>query len=80
MRVRSLAALHSHDNHGRDGLRTGLAEVSPEVWRRADRPPSDVDVVSVHDDLSVMVLVQLADRQAPTPGVWGRLADLARLA
>ena len=59
--VASAAALHNHDHQEGDGLHTGLAEVSDDLWARAGAGPHEVDVVSVYDDYPVMVLIQLAD-------------------
>jgi acetyl-CoA acetyltransferase len=59
--VRAFRALHNPDGQEGDGLRTGLAEVSEDLWSEAGLGPADVDVVSVYDDYPVMVLVQLAD-------------------
>jgi acetyl-CoA acetyltransferase len=61
VRVRALRALHNPDGQEGDGLTTGLAEISDDLWAEAELGPGDVDVVSVYDDYPAMVLVQLAD-------------------
>lgn len=61
VRVRALAALHNPDNQAGDGLKTGLAEISPGLWQSAGRGPAEMDVISVYDDFPVMVLVQMVD-------------------
>lgn len=61
VRVRALAACHNSGDQQGDGLVTGLRAVAPELWRAADVCPEDVDVVSVYDDYTAMVLVQLED-------------------
>ena len=60
-RVRALRALHNPDGQEGDGLRTGLAEIAPELWHDAALDPAEVDLASVYDDYPAMVLVQLAD-------------------
>lgn len=61
VRVLALMAAHNADGHIGDGLRTGLETFSAHLWAEAGLERSDVDVVSVYDDYSVMVLAQLTD-------------------
>jgi acetyl-CoA acetyltransferase len=57
--VRGLRGLHNPDGQEGDGLRTGLADVAPELWGEAGFGPGDVDAAYVYDDYPAMVLVQL---------------------
>ena len=59
--VRAIVASYNPDNQESDGLRTGLADVAPALWRAAGREPEDIDLASVYDDYPVMVLVLLND-------------------
>ncbi|HSK15502.1 MAG TPA: thiolase family protein [Gaiellaceae bacterium] len=61
VRVRALAALHNADHQDGDGLTTGLRELRDGLWAEASAGPDEVDVVSVYDDYTAMVLVQLED-------------------
>jgi acetyl-CoA acetyltransferase len=59
--VRALAARHNPDHQEGDGLKTGLADVMPELASAAGWEPREADVVSLYDDYTVMVLIQLAE-------------------
>jgi acetyl-CoA acetyltransferase len=59
--VPALETLANRNHQEGDGLETGLAELGPRLWQRAGRGPEDMDLVSVYDDYTVMVLIQLAD-------------------
>lgn len=59
--IRALRMLHNHDGQEGDGLRTGIAELSADLWRDAGAGPDDMDLVSVYDDYPAMALAQLAD-------------------
>jgi len=59
--VRAMASAINADGQRGDGLRTGLAELSPELWARADLGPDDINLACVYDDYTAMVLIQLAD-------------------
>jgi acetyl-CoA acetyltransferase len=61
VRITALAASHNRDDQEGDGLTTGLADLAADLWSTAAVRPTDVDVVSVYDDYTTMVLVQLAD-------------------
>jgi acetyl-CoA acetyltransferase len=61
VRIRALRASHNSDGQEGDGLRTGLANIAPELWSAANVGPGDIDLACVYDDYPVMVLVQLAD-------------------
>jgi acetyl-CoA acetyltransferase len=61
VRIRALRALHNADHQEGDGLTTGLRELADGLWREAGCENGDVDVVSVYDDYTTMVLVQLED-------------------
>ncbi|MHB8470052.1 MAG: thiolase family protein [Gaiellaceae bacterium] len=70
--VRALRALHNPDMQEGNGLRTGLSEVSAELWDAAGFGPDDVDAAYVYDDYPAMTLVQL-DELGLIPG-----GDVAR--
>jgi acetyl-CoA acetyltransferase len=57
--VRAIRALHNADAQDGDGLRTGLAEVGPELWEAAGLAPDEIDAAYVYDDYPAMALVQL---------------------
>ena len=59
--VRAVAMSVNPDDQQGDGLRTGLADVADELWRRAGAGPGEIDVAMVYDDYPAVVLVQLAD-------------------
>jgi acetyl-CoA acetyltransferase len=59
--IRALALSVNPDDQQGDGLRTGLADVSDQLWRDAGAGPDDMDVTMVYDDYPAMALVQLAD-------------------
>jgi acetyl-CoA acetyltransferase len=61
VRVRAIGALHNPDGQEGDGLHTGLAEISSELWAAAGAGPEDMDLAWVYDDYPAMVLVQLDD-------------------
>jgi acetyl-CoA acetyltransferase len=73
VRIRALAALHNADNQDGDGLRTGLRDLGDGLWADASAGPNDMDVVSVYDDYTAMVLVQLEDLGFVPDGDVGRL-------
>lgn len=73
IRIRALAACHNADNQDRDGLATGLRILRDRLWAEASVEPDDVDVVSVYDDYTAMVLVQLEDLGFVPDGDVGRL-------
>ncbi|HUP33628.1 MAG TPA: thiolase family protein [Gaiellaceae bacterium] len=73
VRIRALAALHNADHQDGDGLATGLRELKDGLWAAASAAPDDMDVVSVYDDYTAMVLVQLEDLGFAPDG------DIARL-
>ncbi|HET6864559.1 MAG TPA: thiolase family protein [Solirubrobacteraceae bacterium] len=59
--IRALALSVNPDDQQGDGLRTGLADVSDQLWREAGTGPDEIDVTMVYDDYPAMALVQLAD-------------------
>jgi len=59
--VRAQATSFNTDDQQGDGLTTGLRDIADELWSRVEARPEDVDVISVYDDYTTMVLVQLAD-------------------
>jgi acetyl-CoA acetyltransferase len=59
--VRGVVAHHNPDHQEGDGLITGLPDVARELKERTGRDPATCDIVSVYDDYSVMVLIQLVD-------------------
>ena len=59
--VRALRAMHNPDGQEGDGLRTGLADVSADLWQAAGAGPDDLDLAWIYDDYPAMVYVQLAD-------------------
>src|ERR1700733_12024231 len=59
--VRAIVASYNPDNQESDGLRTGLADAAPALWRAAGCEPKDIDLASVYDDYPVMVLILLND-------------------
>lgn len=61
VRVRALRAFHNHDGQEGDGLRTGIADLAPDLWRDAGVGPDEMDVISVYDDYPAMAVAQLAD-------------------
>jgi acetyl-CoA acetyltransferase len=61
VRVRALRAMHNHDGHEGDGLRTGIADFAGDLWSDAGVAPGEMDVVSVYDDYPAVALAQLAD-------------------
>ncbi|WP_347955402.1 thiolase family protein [Gordonia aichiensis] len=75
VRVSAIGGSVNWDRHEGDGLRTGLADIAPELWNRAGLDPSDADVISVYDDYPVMVLIQLADLGFAPSGNVHELAD-----
>jgi len=73
VRIRGLAACHNVDNQDGDGLRTGLRGLRDQLWADASAGPNDMDVVSIYDDYTAMVLVQLEDLGFVPDGDLGRL-------
>lgn len=73
VRIRALAVAHNADNQDGDGLETGLRGLRDGLWSEASARPDDVDVVSVYDDYTAMVLVQLEDLGFAPDGDVGRL-------
>lgn len=61
VKVRGLRTLYNYDGQKGDGLRTGLSEIAPDVWRDAGVGPEDVDLISVYDDYPAMAIAQLDD-------------------
>jgi acetyl-CoA acetyltransferase len=61
VRIRALRCLYNPDHQQGDGLSTGLAALSADLWRDAAAGPEDVDLAAVYDDYPAMVLAQLAD-------------------
>jgi len=61
VRIRAIRALHNPDGQEGDGLHTGLAEISTELWAGAGAGPEDMDLAWVYDDYPAMVVVQLDD-------------------
>jgi acetyl-CoA acetyltransferase len=59
--ITAIGVNHNVDAQEGDGLRTGLADISENLWRAAGKRPEQMDLVSVYDDFPVMVFVQLAD-------------------
>ncbi|TCP55048.1 acetyl-CoA acetyltransferase [Tamaricihabitans halophyticus] len=59
--VRAIGGIVNADGQESTGLRTGLGEVAPEVWRWAGVGPADLDLVCVYDDYPVMVAIQLTE-------------------
>jgi acetyl-CoA acetyltransferase len=74
IRIRGLVSRHGAAGENGDGLSTGLAEISPNLWRQARVEPRAIDVCSIYDDYPVMVLVQLADLGFAPDGNVGALA------
>lgn len=75
IRVSAIGGTVNWDRHEGDGLRTGLADIAPELWRRAGLEPGEADVVSVYDDYPVMTLIQLADMGYAPTGHVQEIAD-----
>lgn len=73
VRIRALAACHNADSQEGDGLQTGLRVLGDQLWTDASAGPGDMDIVSVYDDYTAMVLVQLEDLGFVVDG------DVARL-
>jgi acetyl-CoA acetyltransferase len=61
VKVRALRALYNYDGQTGDGLRSGIAEIAPDLWRDAGVGPEDMDVISVYDDYPAMAIAQLDD-------------------
>lgn len=61
VRVRALRRSFNHENQAGDGLETGLAHLSADLWARAGARPEDVDLACIYDDYPAMVLAQAAD-------------------
>jgi acetyl-CoA acetyltransferase len=59
--IRAIAMSINPDDQQGNGLRTGLADVSDQLWRDAGTGPDEIDVTMVYDDYPAMALVQLAD-------------------
>ncbi|MGH2883677.1 MAG: thiolase family protein [Solirubrobacteraceae bacterium] len=59
--IRALAMSVNPDDQQGDGLRTGLADVSDDLWADAGTGPEEIDVAMVYDDYPAMALVQLVD-------------------
>ncbi len=59
--VRAVQGRHNHDLQEGDGLRTGLAELAPDLWEEAGLGPADLDLACLYDDYPVLVLIQAAD-------------------
>ncbi|WP_337110072.1 thiolase family protein [Prescottella equi] len=75
VRISAIGGSVNWDRHEGDGLRTGLADIAPDLWSRAGLDPSDADVISVYDDYPVMVLIQLADMGFAPSGDIREVAD-----
>jgi acetyl-CoA acetyltransferase len=78
VRVRALRAMHNHDGHEGDGLRTGIADFAGDLWSDAGVAPGEMDVVSVYDDYPAVALAQLADlgyADGDLPRFLGRLEE-----
>ena len=73
VRIRAVAACHNVDNQDGDGLQTGLRGLADQLWADASAEPNDMDVVSIYDDYSAMILVQLEDLGFAPDGDVGRL-------
>ncbi|WP_320535256.1 thiolase family protein [Robbsia andropogonis] len=61
VKVQALQCSYNADHQGGDGLLTGLATLSSDLWRQARITPEQIDLVSVYDDYPVMALIQLTD-------------------
>lgn len=61
VRIRAIRASYNADQQEGDGTSTGLTHIASELWREAGLGPSEVDLMSVYDDYTVMVLAQLVD-------------------
>jgi acetyl-CoA acetyltransferase len=61
VRVRAHRARFNYDNQGGDGLQTGIATFTRELWQEAGVRPEDIDVASIYDDYPAIVLAQLND-------------------
>lgn len=61
VRIRALRALHNYDGQETDGLRSGIAELAPDLWSDAGAGPGEMDVISVYDDYPAMAVAQLND-------------------
>ncbi|MFZ0040408.1 MAG: thiolase family protein [Solirubrobacteraceae bacterium] len=59
--VRAAQLLINPDDQEGDGLRTGLAEISDDLWSAAAAGPHDMDTTMVYDDYPAMALIQLCD-------------------
>lgn len=75
VRISAIGGSVNWDRHEGDGLRTGLADIAPDLWNRAGLSPSDADVIGVYDDYPVMVLIQLADMGFAPSGEIREVAD-----
>lgn len=75
--VRAVTASYNADQHDGDGLRTGIADLAPRLWKQSGVEVDDVDHIEIYDDYPVMVLAQLEDLGLfGDPAAW--LADRPR--
>lgn len=72
--VRAVRGLHNHDLQEGTGVRTGLADLAPDLWAEAGFGPGDVDLACLYDDYPVLVLIQAADLGLIEDGDVGRFA------
>lgn len=68
VRTRALAARHNVDHQEGDALRSGFADLAPELWAAAGVAPGDLDAAYLYDDYPVMVAIQAADLGLPEDG------------
>jgi acetyl-CoA acetyltransferase len=60
-RVLALAARHNPDDQEGSALRSGFADLAPELWRNAGTAPDEIDAAYLYDDYPVMVAIQAVD-------------------
>ncbi|MGH2851431.1 MAG: thiolase family protein, partial [Solirubrobacteraceae bacterium] len=68
VRTRALAARYNDDQQEGDALRSGFADLAPELWTAAGVSPGDLDAAYLYDDYPVMVAIQAADLGLPEDG------------
>jgi acetyl-CoA acetyltransferase len=68
VRARALAARHNPDQQEGDALRSGFADLAPELWAAAGASPGDLDAAYLYDDYPVMVAIAAADLGLPADG------------
>ncbi len=57
--VRALRMLYNDDQQDGDGINTGFAKISDDLWAESGVRPEDIGAAFIYDDYPVMVLAQL---------------------